>query len=38
MGNNTLSIGFFFAFMALTLLITYCAAHPHHRALLCSRR
>jgi cation/acetate symporter len=26
MGNNTLSIGFFFAFMALTLLITYWAA------------
>jgi cation/acetate symporter len=26
MGSNTLSIGFFFAFMALTLLITYWAA------------
>lgn len=30
MGNNTLSIGFFFAFMALTLLITYWAARRTH--------
>jgi cation/acetate symporter len=26
MGNNIISIGFFFAFMALTLVITYWAA------------